>query len=259
MVKKKNKKLIILLVAVIAFLLSSFAIYFYAKDYYKATATAEEALAGSDTVEVSKKKLKDGIAKTTYYHFNAREEKKDKKGGIIFYPGAKVEEVAYAPLLLELAEEGYEVFLVRMPLNLAILGSNKADRIIEEYDQIENWIMMGHSLGGAMAASYAADNQKTIQGLVLLAAYSTKDISDSGISVLQIYGSNDEVLNRKSLDKYAKNLPEDAIVYEIEGGNHANFAFYGEQRGDGEATITRKEQLQILMDEWKLMETRGMK
>ena len=28
--------------------------------------------------------------------------------GIVFYPGGKVEETAYAPLLLELAEQGYE-------------------------------------------------------------------------------------------------------------------------------------------------------
>jgi hypothetical protein len=37
-------------------------------------------------------------------------------------------------------------------------------------------------------------------------------------------------------------LPPDAQWVAIEGGNHAQFGFYGPQSGDNEATISREEQ-----------------
>lgn len=37
-------------------------------------------------------------------------------------------------------------------------------------------------------------------------------------------------------------LPGDTIFTEIEGGNHAQFGWYGPQDGDGTATISRAEQ-----------------
>ncbi len=51
----------------------------------------------------------------------------------IFYPGAKVEYTAYAPIMYGLAEEGIDCFIVKMPGNLAMLGKNKASNIIENY------------------------------------------------------------------------------------------------------------------------------
>ena len=36
---------------------------------------------------------------------------------------------------------------------------------------------------------------------------------------------------------------------EISGGNHAYFGNYGEQKGDGKATITREEQQKIAVKE----------
>ena len=32
--------------------------------------------------------------------------------------------------------------------------------------------------------------------------------------------------------------------YVIKGGNHANFAYYGNQFGDGDATISKEDQIQ---------------
>ena len=168
--------------------------------------------------------------------------------GIIFYPGGKVDEVAYAPLLLELAKQGYEVYLVKMPAKLAIFGMNAAEDIIEEASHIEEWTMMGHSLGGAMAASFSASHDDEIDQLVLLAAYSTEDLKDKEIEVFSFYGTEDKVLNMEKYREYYGNLPSDVIEEVIEGGNHANYAYYGAQEGDGKASITREEQQECVLD-----------
>jgi pimeloyl-ACP methyl ester carboxylesterase len=103
--------------------------------------------------------------------------------------------------------------------------------------------MGGHSLGGAMAASYVSKNEDDFRGLVLLAAYSTADLSDSDLHVISLYGSEDGVLNMEKYEKYRSNLPEDTAEDIIDGGCHAYFGMYGEQRGDGEAKITNEEQI----------------
>lgn len=211
----------------------------YAADYSKATQTAKNAMYGEGNLLVEEK--------DEYFYFS-NEEEKESATGIIFYPGGKVEEDAYAPLLSELAEQNYEVYLVCMPWHLAVLNKDGAQEIIHANPEIENWIMMGHSLGGAMAASYTAEHTDEIDGLVLLAAYSTEDLSQTDIPVLSIYGTEDGVLNKEKYEECFSNLPEDAVEYVIEGGNHANFGYYGEQKGDGIADISRDEQIQQVMD-----------
>ena len=154
---------------------------------------------------------------------------------LIFYPGAKVQETAYAPLLRQIAEEGMDVFLVRMPARLAFFGSNKADEALQETADYANVYIGGHSLGGAMAANYAAEHAESLDGVILLAAYSTKPLPNS-LPVLSVYGTEDGVLNRGNYEKNLANVPnlQECV---IEGGNHAQFGSYGEQRGDGEASI----------------------
>ena len=151
-----------------------------------------------------------------------------------------MEETAYAPLLHSLAAEGMDVCLVKMPFRLAIFGMNKADDLMAEYDYT-HWYIGGHSLGGAIAADYAASHGQQLTGVVLLAAYATKPLDDH-LLVTSIYGSEDEVLNMKKLEEGDQYLPASAGRYRIEGGNHAQFGNYGPQQGDGEAVITPEEQ-----------------
>ena len=49
--------------------------------------------------------------------------------GLIFYPGAKVEETAYAPVMDGLAQQGIFCVTVKMPAHLAILKPNAADEV----------------------------------------------------------------------------------------------------------------------------------
>ena len=83
----------------------------------------------------------------------------------MFYPGAKVEETAYAPLLRAIAEAGMDACLVKMPFRLAIFGVDRADRVMAAHDY-ERWYIGGHSLGGAMAARYAAGHASRLAGVV---------------------------------------------------------------------------------------------
>ena len=123
---------------------------------------------------------------------------------LIFYPGAKVAEEAYGWMMEQLAENGIDCYLVHMPLHFAIFGKNKAEDIIDTHAEYEHWIMAGHSLGGAMAASFAGNHQDEVDGLVLLASYSTAPLED--MKVLSVYGSLDGVLNRESYAKYMQAL-----------------------------------------------------
>lgn len=159
---------------------------------------------------------------------------------LVFYPGAKVDSEAYFPLMKKLAENGIDCFLLKPPMRMAIFDMNAAERIIGKYDY-ETWLLSGHSMGGIAAASCAAENRDVVAGVVLLASYPNKALSDD-ISLLSIYGSEDKVLERDAYEKAKSNYPTNADEVVIEGGNHAQFGNYGRQSGDGEATITREEQ-----------------
>jgi dienelactone hydrolase len=163
--------------------------------------------------------------------------------GLIFYPGGKVEYTAYVPLMRALAARGVFCVLLEMPLNLAVLDMNAADGVQAQYPDVERWYIGGHSLGGSMAASYLAKHTEDFDGIVLLGAYSTADLSTTSLEALSIFGSEDKVMNRGKYDKYKKNLPSDLTEIEIEGGCHAYFGMYGAQNGDGIPAISAQEQI----------------
>lgn len=162
------------------------------------------------------------------------------RDALIFYPGGKVEPTAYLPLLMALAQDGIDCFLVKMPLHLAILNANAAASIQTAY-AYDRWYLGGHSLGGACAALYAAKHPDHLSGLVLLAAYATKPLSED-LSVLELHGSEDGVLDRQKLTAGRQYLPASARSEELPGGNHAQFGDYGPQRGDGVPTVSRQSQ-----------------
>lgn len=170
--------------------------------------------------------------------------------GLIFYQGGKVEEEAYEPILCEIVKEGGCAILAKMPMNLAVFKMDAAEEIIEDFPEITNWYIGGHSLGGAMAANYAADHAEKLKGLILLAAYPTKEIPQS-LPVLSVYGSEDGVLNLEKYEEAKKLMPQRNEVL-ISGGNHAQFGNYGEQKGDGTASISPYEQWQIVAEQVKL-------
>ena len=221
----KRKKRWIIPVVIIAAAVAVFFIYFAV--YYHADDTALSALESSENVKVS-------VSDDTYFF-----DGPSKENAFIFYPGAKVEAAAYAPLMRDIAEKDADVFLVNMPLNFAFFGSGRAEDIINSNDY-ENWFIGGHSLGGVAASGYASSHTDVIDGVVLCASYPSDDISS--LKVLSLYGTNDSVLNSEKYEESRKYMPEDMTEVILEGGNHAQFGNYGEQDGDSPANITAGEQ-----------------
>ena len=168
--------------------------------------------------------------------------------GFIFYPGGKVEHTAYIPLMQACAEEGILCVLVEMPFNLAVLDVNAADGIRQEYPEIEDWYIGGHSLGGSMAASYLADHVEDYEGLILLGSYATADLSATDLAVLSVFGSEDRVMDREKYEENKANLPSDFTEFVIDGGCHAYFGMYGAQDGDGTPTITNEAQIRLTVE-----------
>ena len=224
--KKHNflNKLLLILLSIIFIIFVIF--YIYSLDYYRADNKAKGLINNSS------------ITKEKNITIISQNNNDDINIGLIFYPGGKVEDISYLPLLNKLSQYGITSFLVKMPFNLAVFNSNAADNIIKKYPNIDKWYIMGHSLGGAMASSYTKKNYDKLDGLILLAAYPLNNALDN---TLCIYGSNDYILDQSKLDN-VKNK------YIIEGGNHAYFGNYGEQKGDGISGISRDRQQEITIN-----------
>ncbi|MEX1378294.1 MAG: alpha/beta hydrolase [Eubacteriales bacterium] len=224
--RKIFKKISIAAALLIVIILAVF--YIYTLDYYRADADVAEKYSSSEYMLDDTKDM---------YVFSPSEGT-DKNIGLIFYPGGKVEALAYAPLLDAISQQGITCVMVKMPFNLAVFDIKAAERVYDKFPQISSWYLAGHSLGGAMASSYVEEGYAKLDGLILMGAY---PINDADIDTLAIYGSEDVNLDLEKLS-YTENK------HEIAGGNHAYFGNYGEQKGDGNASISRQSQQEQAVD-----------
>ena len=163
---------------------------------------------------------------------------------MIIYPGGRVDPRSYAPMAHALAGEGYLSIIVPMPLNLAVFNPGAALDVMAAFPEITNWAVGGHSLGGAMAANFVRNHLPVLDGLFLWAAYpaSGDDLSGLEVDVVSIYGTLDGLMTGAEVEASRMLLPADTVWVPIEGGNHAQFGWYGDQPGDNPATISREEQ-----------------
>jgi hypothetical protein len=164
--------------------------------------------------------------------------------GFIIYPGGRVDYRAYGPAAHQIAAHGYLVVIVHEPLNLAVFNPAAAADVIAAFPEILHWAVGGHSLGGSMAANFVHSHPGTVQGLVLWASYpaGSDNLSSSGIKDLSISGTLDGLSTPARIDASHALLPADTIFVSIEGGDHAQFGWYGPQSGDNPATISREDQ-----------------
>ncbi len=221
--KKRLKIVLITIISLLILLAGAFLIY--ASDYYRADTAAITAMQSQDDI------LVEG-------NLTILSSSEASDTALIFYPGAKVEYIAYIPILEKLRQKGITCVLIKMPFNMAIFDPNAADKVFSELPNIKNWYIGGHSMGGAMASSYAASHKDKVKGLILLGAYIYGDVSSE--NALTVYGT----LNSSLVEHI--NYTENVVI--IKGGNHAQFGNYGEQRGDPPATISREEQQNIAVE-----------
>ncbi len=222
--RKRFKIALITFVTLVVLLAGGFLIY--VSDYYRADAAAIAAILNNPALR-------------TEDNLTILSPAEPSDTALIFYPGGKVEAAAYLPILEKIKESsGITCILVKMPFNLAVFNPDAADKVMAKFPQIKDWYIGGHSLGGAMAGSYAAKHPDKVKGLILLGAYVYGGYPPE--KALTVYGSFNQSVAEK-ID-YTENI----LV--IEGGNHAQFGNYGRQKGDADATISREEQQTIAVE-----------
>ena len=159
--------------------------------------------------------------------------------GLIFLPGARVDPRAYAPELRRVADAGYLVVVLKEPFGFSIFDPTHAQSVLEEHPEIAHWGIGGHSLGGTVAASFAAEHHQ-IAALLLLASYPSKGIERSDLAVTSISGGQDGLATPQKIEDSKAKLPMPTRFIAIAGASHASFADYGPQAGDGTPTADRE-------------------
>lgn len=172
-----------------------------------------------------------------------------KAAGLIFLPGGLVDPKAYGPLVRAVAEAGYPVAMIKLPWRIA--RSAAAEQTVAEHARAARneigaslpWVLSGHSRGAAIVTRLMAAGPVGYQGLALMATTHPRvDLSRLTIPVFKIAGTRDCVAPRDDSEANASNLPPGTVWRWIDGGNHAQFGFYGPQLGDCGASIDRAEQ-----------------
>ena len=164
---------------------------------------------------------------------------------VIIYPGGLVRPQAYEWLARREAALGRLAVIPEFSFDLAVLDSGRADALIAKYGTDRKVVLIGHSLGGAMAAQYLFDKAKQSQfpvaGLILMAAYPPAgvDLTEGRFAALSLRAENDQVAARATVEDGLNQLPKGARLEVVDGAVHAFFGRYGPQSGDGVPTVTR--------------------
>ncbi|MBG6225466.1 hypothetical protein IWX63_002038 [Arthrobacter sp. CAN_A2] len=167
--------------------------------------------------------------------------------GLVFYPGARVEALAYVPVLARVAQEGTTVVVLKEPLGISLLHSRQARSAMDANPGIPVWAVGGHSLGG-VSASIVASEADDVDGLVLWASYPLGDLSGSDLEVISVSGSEDGLTTRADIEASRARLPSGTLFTEVPGAVHAFFGDYGDQPGDGVATTGRPEAQEAIVE-----------
>ncbi len=159
------------------------------------------------------------------------------KKNIIIVPGGLVTPDSYGYLAYSLALEGFNVTIAKAPFNLAILNQWIGKEFLS--DELDN-VVIGHSLGGVTASMvFSGSNQVSV--MMFLGSYPIKDVSDK--DTLFLAAEHDLGMDPEAFNDSMKYVNDNNTVINIDGGNHAQFGWYGPQKGDGEAemeTITQQ-------------------
>lgn len=225
---KKLRKILLWLVGIIVVVMIAGATYLHFSAY-QPTSSAEHTAQTADITNNT----------TTF-------KAKDSKMTVIFYPGALVTPDSYSIWAKQVAENGYTVKIVHFPLNMAFFNLNAANSLVSKN---ENYVIGGHSLGGAMAARYAhSHDSKNLKGVFFLGAYADEKgrLDKTDLAVLSLTGSRDGVINWEKYNTGKQYLPKNTKYVTIQGGNHGNFGSYGQQKGDKKATISNSQQQKII-------------
>jgi len=157
--------------------------------------------------------------------------------GFIIYPGGLVDERAYAVTARAIAKAGFLVAVVPMPNCLVLFGPGRADAVIDNNPAITTWAIGGHSFGATGACWYISGNfthSSKIKGVVLWAGIPdpAQPINDKPVKGLSLWATNNPKTNEDVINGSKPNLPPDTHYIALQGGNHAQFGWYGDNETD---------------------------
>lgn len=170
--------------------------------------------------------------------------------GLIFFPGALVNPVAYAPLAREVAKAGYRTVLMELPRRGALGGADdpalyeRARELGRSTEAPERWVLGGHSRGGVVISTLASEGFRGLGGLVLIGTSHPRDVDLSSlrVPVVKIVGTRDGLASLEDVEANRRLLPAATTWLRVEGGNHSQFGWYGFQPGDRRARIPAEAQ-----------------
>jgi len=174
---------------------------------------------------------------------------------LVFFPGALVDPISYAPLLRAVATGGYRAYLVEIPRRAAFGGTESPElearlaRVVAGPSRPTRWIAAGHSKGGVVASTVASEQRPGFAGLVLIGTSHPRDVDLSRLTVpvTKIVGTLDGLASRAEVEGNRDKLPLSTRWEWIEGGNHSQFGWYGFQPGDRWAHIEATAQRDIMI------------
>jgi len=204
---------------------------------YRASGEAQLASQSDSTVTVLHA---DGI-----WSFIPRAGSLAASPALIFFPGALVSPIAYAPLVRAAATAGYPAYIVELPRRGAFGGADdpaltqRFERLLAQPDTPRRWVIAGHSRGAVVASQFAAGQRIGFSGLVLIGTTHPRDVDLSRLSasVTKIVGTRDGVARPAAVEANRAKLPAATQWVWIEGGNHSQFGWYGFQPGDRRAGV----------------------
>ena len=153
----------------------------------------------------------------------------EPRTGLIVYPGGRIDPRGFAQPARAIAEQGYLVVIVPMPLNIAAIAPDRASEVIEAWPGIERWLLAGHSVGGTMAASFVHGHPNAAAGLAIWASFpaESNSLADRDLPVVVIYASEDDALAQPDKVEARRHLlPAHTRWVLIEGGDHHQFGAY---------------------------------
>lgn len=191
-----------------------------------------------------------------FIHFQPNDNQQPT--GLVFFPGGMVSPEAYAPMSRAISEQGFNVFIIKLPFGSAPLASQETNvmdqalQIMNANETIQYWVTGGHSRGAAIASRFAFLHGDSFNGLILIGTSHPKEesfnLSNTGLAVTKIYATNDGLASVDEVEANSQYLPDDTEWVLIDGGNHSQFGYYGSQLGDNAATISREQQQELTVE-----------
>ena len=179
------------------------------------------------------------------WYFTPRHAPSAPRAGLVFFPGALVDPIAYAPLARAAAAAGWRSYIIELPRRGAFGGAESPElrerlrAVLQQPTAPARWVAAGHSRGGVVASEVASAPPPGFSGLVLIGTSHPRDVDLSALTVpvTKVAGTRDGLASRAEVEENRGKLPPFTRWVWVDGGNHSQFGWYGFQPGDRRATI----------------------